>query len=113
MYRFLGWCLKLRRGKDCRRLEGIGKSSSLEVDWRTFQCYYENVTKSKVDDDDGCEVRRVTRLDVSGLGVKHVPNRSFCRASSSWSRSTAWIHRRRRSRGIDLFESIGEFLTGS
>ena len=59
----------------------------------------------RVDDDDGCEVRRLSRLDVSGLGVKHV-----CRASSSWSRSTTWIHKRRRSRGIDLFERL---LTGS
>lgn len=66
--------------------------------------YYEKVTKSKVDDDDGCKVRTVSRLDVSGLGLKCVPNRSLCRASSSWSRSTAWIHRGRRSRGIYLFE---------
>jgi hypothetical protein len=53
---------------------------------KTNATFFQNVTKSKVDDDDGCAVRRVTRLDVSGLGVKHVPNRSFCQVLGQGAR---------------------------
>ena len=62
MYRFLGWCLKLTRGTDNRRLKGIRKSSTLETDWKTFCGYYEMVTKTKIDGNTSKEVRRVSTL---------------------------------------------------
>ncbi|KAB8227561.1 DUF3435 domain-containing protein [Aspergillus alliaceus] len=58
MYRFLGWCLKLKRGKDNRKLKGIHKSSSLMTDWKNLRGYYQKVTKIKINDQDGSEVRR-------------------------------------------------------
>ena len=62
MYRFLGWCLKLTRGTDNRRLKGIRKSNTLETDWKTFCGYYEMVTKTKIDGNTSKEVRRVSTL---------------------------------------------------
>ncbi|OXV09201.1 hypothetical protein Egran_03036 [Elaphomyces granulatus] len=58
MYRFLGWCLKLTRGTDNRRLKEIRKSSTLETDWKTFCGYYEMVTKIRIDGNTNKEVCR-------------------------------------------------------
>lgn len=61
MYRFLGWCLKLERGKEGRWLKRINKASSLEADWKNFRGYYQKLTKTKINDENGSEVRRVSR----------------------------------------------------
>ncbi|KAE8414837.1 hypothetical protein BDV36DRAFT_298673 [Aspergillus pseudocaelatus] len=41
---FLCWCLRLRRGKNGRKLKGIKKFKSLDTDWKSFLRYYEKVT---------------------------------------------------------------------
>ncbi|RMJ22220.1 hypothetical protein PHISP_06911 [Aspergillus sp. HF37] len=58
MYRFLGWCLRLQRGKEGRRLKGIHKFSSLEADWKNFRGYYQKITKTRIGSENGQEVRR-------------------------------------------------------
>lgn len=63
LYRFLGWSLKLKRGKNGRRNKGIHKSSSLNTDWKNLRGYYQKLTKSKIDDIDGSEVRRVSSMN--------------------------------------------------
>jgi hypothetical protein len=60
MYRFLGWCLKLERGKNNRRLKRINKASSLNTDWKNLRGYYQKLTKIKINDEDGSDVRRVS-----------------------------------------------------
>lgn len=67
MYRFLGWCLKLERGKKGRRLKGINKSSSLETDWKNLRGYYQKLTRININDEDGSEVRRVSNINLNSV----------------------------------------------
>jgi len=67
MYRFLGWCLKLQRGKQGRWLKGIHKSSSLKTDWKNLRGYYQKLTKIKINDEDGSEVRRVSNINSNSF----------------------------------------------
>ncbi|KAJ9211277.1 hypothetical protein DTO166G4_7110 [Paecilomyces variotii] len=60
MYRFLGWCLKLERSKNNRRLKRINKASSLNTDWKNLCGYYQKLTKIKINDKDSSDVRRVS-----------------------------------------------------
>ncbi|PYH76328.1 hypothetical protein BO82DRAFT_407201 [Aspergillus uvarum CBS 121591] len=53
MYRFLGWYLKLERGKNNRRLKRINKASSLNTEWKNLRGYYQKLTKIKINDEDG------------------------------------------------------------
>lgn len=60
MYCFLSWCLKLLWGKEGQRLKGINKSSLLEMDWKNLQGYYWKIIKTKINDEDGLAVQRVS-----------------------------------------------------
>ncbi|KAB8259318.1 hypothetical protein BDV32DRAFT_150645 [Aspergillus pseudonomiae] len=73
MYRFLGWCLKLERGEKGRHLKGIHKSSSLEADWKNLGGYYQRLTKTRIDDHDGSEVRRGLKYLVHENGLDTQP----------------------------------------
>ncbi|THC87622.1 hypothetical protein EYZ11_012932 [Aspergillus tanneri] len=75
LYRFLGWCLKLERGKNGRRLKGIHKSSSLETDWKNLRGYYQKLTKNKINDEDGSEVRRGMKFLVKEHGLDTQPGK--------------------------------------
>lgn len=46
MHRFLNWCLKLEYNPDGRHLEGYGKASSLDADWKYFRIYYTRQPKA-------------------------------------------------------------------
>ncbi|KAH3113789.1 hypothetical protein KXX00_000940 [Aspergillus fumigatus] len=75
LYRFLGWSLKLKRGKNGRRNKGIHKSSSLNTDWKNLRGYYQKLTKSKIDDIDGSEVRRGIKYLVVEHGLDTQPKK--------------------------------------
>ncbi|KAL2836851.1 hypothetical protein BJX68DRAFT_250307 [Aspergillus pseudodeflectus] len=75
LYRFLGWSLKLERGKDGRRNKGIHKSSSLNTDWKNLRGYYQKLTKIKIDDKDGSEVRRGIKYLVVEHGLDTQPKK--------------------------------------
>ncbi|EQL33377.1 hypothetical protein BDFG_04532 [Blastomyces dermatitidis ATCC 26199] len=79
IHRFLGWCLKLKRGKDGRHLKGIHKASSFKGDWRSFRLYYERVTKNKIRDEDGSNVRRRIKylIDTNGLDTMQYKDLQF------------------------------------
>ncbi|KAJ6006996.1 major facilitator superfamily domain-containing protein [Penicillium canescens] len=55
--RFSGWSLELKRGKEGRRLKGVHKSSPLNTDWKNLRGYYQKLTETKINDEDGLEVR--------------------------------------------------------
>lgn len=46
---FLRWCLKLRRGKNGRRLKRIKKASTLDTNWKMFLRHYEQVNGDPMD----------------------------------------------------------------
>ncbi|KAL2817948.1 hypothetical protein BDW59DRAFT_152275 [Aspergillus cavernicola] len=75
LYRFLGWCLKLERGKEGRRLKRIHKSSSLNTDWKNLRGYYQKLTKIKINDEDGSEVRRGIKYLVVEHGLDTQPKK--------------------------------------
>ncbi|KAL1873654.1 hypothetical protein Plec18167_006171 [Paecilomyces lecythidis] len=56
IYRFLNYCLKLKRGRKGRLLKGIKKASSLRADWKTFRGYYRNVTRKQIRQEDSEEI---------------------------------------------------------
>ncbi|KAL3255990.1 hypothetical protein ABHI18_007893 [Aspergillus niger] len=75
MYRFLGWCLKLDRGKNGRRLKCIHKASSLNMDWKNLRGYYQKLTKIKINDEDGSDVRRGMKYLVQEHGLDTQPGK--------------------------------------
>ncbi|KAL4984463.1 hypothetical protein BDW68DRAFT_193609 [Aspergillus falconensis] len=75
LYRFLGWSLKLERGKDGRRNKGIHKSSSLNTDWKNLRGYYQKLTKIKINDEDGSEVRRGIKYLIVEHGLDTQPKK--------------------------------------
>ncbi|OOQ91679.1 C2H2 finger domain protein [Penicillium brasilianum] len=75
MYRFLGWCLKLERGKNNRRLKRINKASSLNTDWKNLRGYYQKLTKIKINDEDGSDVRRGMKYLVQEHGLDTQPGK--------------------------------------
>ncbi|KAH1338126.1 hypothetical protein KXV22_005508 [Aspergillus fumigatus] len=60
LYRFLGWSLKL---------------NSLNTDWKNLRGYYQKLTKSKIDDIDGSEVRRGIKYLVVEHGLDTQPKK--------------------------------------
>ncbi|KAE8130760.1 hypothetical protein BDV38DRAFT_291355 [Aspergillus pseudotamarii] len=58
---FLRWCLRLRRGKNGRKLKGIKKFKSLDTDWKSFLRHYEKVTGEPMDDALGRRMRKSIR----------------------------------------------------
>ena len=56
---FIRWCLRLRRGKDGRRLKGIKKFKSLDTDWKLFLRHYEKLTGEAMEDALGRRMRKV------------------------------------------------------
>jgi hypothetical protein len=56
---FLRWCLRLRRGKNDRKLKGIKKFKSLDTDWKSFLRHYEKITGEPMDDKLGRKMRKV------------------------------------------------------
>lgn len=67
MYRFLGWRLKLERGKGGRWLKRIHKASTLNMDWKTLRSYYQKLTKIKINDEEGSDVRRVSNMNLNSF----------------------------------------------
>ena len=57
---FFRFCLRLRTGKDGRRLPGIGKLSSLGQDWKSFLRYYEAATGVPLDEELGRKMNKVS-----------------------------------------------------
>ncbi|EYE96405.1 uncharacterized protein EURHEDRAFT_432825, partial [Aspergillus ruber CBS 135680] len=47
----------------------INKSSSLETDWKNLRGYYQKITKTKINDEDGSEVRRKFYLWLQRIQV--------------------------------------------
>ncbi|BDD63414.1 hypothetical protein MAP00_008306 [Monascus purpureus] len=58
---FLHWCLRLRRGKNGRKLKGIKKFKSLDTDWKSFLRHYEKVTGEPMDNALGRRMRKSIR----------------------------------------------------
>lgn len=50
-------------------MKGIHKSSLLETDWKNLRGYYQRLTKTKISDDDGSEVRRVRTKNCVSYGL--------------------------------------------
>lgn len=51
-HRFLSYCLKLKFGRDGRRLKGIRKASTLYADWKNFRGYYRKMTRTSINPQD-------------------------------------------------------------
>lgn len=56
---FLCWCLRLRRGKNGRRLKGIKKASALDTNWKMFLRHYEKINGDPMEDKLGRRMRKV------------------------------------------------------
>ncbi|KAJ5318366.1 hypothetical protein N7476_004786 [Penicillium atrosanguineum] len=79
VYRFLKFCLPLKRGQDRRRLKGVFKAYSLRADWRMFRCYYNKVTRTRISRQDILEINAMIRRQeaaVFSVLSQHCPVRS-------------------------------------
>lgn len=56
---FVRWCLRLRLGKNGRKLKGIKKFKALDTDWKSFLRHYEKLTEEPMDDALGRRMRKV------------------------------------------------------
>ncbi|KAL4810583.1 hypothetical protein BDV18DRAFT_127695 [Aspergillus unguis] len=66
---FIRWCLRLRRGKDGRRLKGIKKFKSLDTDWKSFLRHYEKLTGEAMEDALGRRMRKSIRRIARRMGL--------------------------------------------
>ncbi|KAI2834294.1 hypothetical protein CBS11350_10827 [Aspergillus niger] len=58
---FVRWCLRLRLGKNGRKLKGIKKFKALDTDWKSFLRHYEKLTEEPMDDALGRRMRKSIR----------------------------------------------------
>ncbi|KAL4879841.1 hypothetical protein BJY04DRAFT_228777 [Aspergillus karnatakaensis] len=69
---FLCWCLRLRRGKNSRKLRGIKKFKSLDTDRKLFLRYYKKVTGEPTDDKLGRRIRKIRMKRKTPMFIKDV-----------------------------------------
>ncbi|OGM39396.1 hypothetical protein ABOM_012132 [Aspergillus bombycis] len=74
-YRFLGWTLKLDRGKNGQKLKQIHKASSLMTDWKNLRLYYQRLTKTQINDQDSKEILAGIRYLVFENGLDTQPGK--------------------------------------
>lgn len=58
-------------------MKGIHKSSLLETDWKNLRGYYQRLTKTKISDDDGSEVRRGLKYLIHENGLDTQPGKKL------------------------------------